>query len=123
MYGTVSGGFSDEAIYRVELYLCTDSIEATYTPEFQSLNLSLRVQSSGSGTWSLWVISSAGAAPITIAPVAPISVPAAVNFGYNVAPSGPLLFVTRLDVPGFGSCGGVSFVDTGTATATRLPDE
>jgi hypothetical protein len=115
LYGYVEGGFDGAGIYRLETYLCTSTVQATYTPEFQSLNLLFRWQSAGPGTFNLWVISSAGVTPLWSTPLAPVSLPAGVSFGYNLAPAGPLLFVTRLDVPGFGSCGGLSFVDTGPA--------
>ena len=120
LYGYVTGGFGGPGIYRVETYLCTNTVEATYTPEFQSLNLSFRVQSSGPGTWSMWAISSAGVTPLWSGPVPPVSLPNGVSFGYNVAPAGPILFVTRLDVPAFGSCGSWSFVDTGPAASSSL---
>lgn len=120
LYGYVTGGFGGPGIYRVETYLCTNLVETFYAPEFQALGLSFRVQSSGPGTWSLWAISSAGVTPLWSTPLAPVSVPVNVGFTYTVAPSGPILFVTRLDVPGFGSCGGLSFVDTGVPAAAAV---
>lgn len=117
LYGYVDGGFNGAGIYRLETYLCTNIVEATYSPESQSIHLSFRLQSSGPGTWSVWVISSAGLTPAWITPLAPVSLPFNIGLSDHLAPAGPIGFLTRLDVPGFGSCGSWSFVDTGPATS------
>jgi uncharacterized repeat protein (TIGR03803 family) len=119
LYGAAAyGGFYGAGtIFRLETYLCTATVDAIYTPQFQSLNLLFRFQSSAPGTWSMWAFSSAGLTPMWSVPVGAISLPVGFSTGFTLAPAGPILFITRLDVPGFGSCGGVSLVDTGSATA------
>jgi len=119
LYGSASyGGFGgDGTIFRVDTYLCTNTIEATYTPEFQSLNLRFGFQSAGAGTWSVWALTAGGLAPLWSVAIPPVSLPNGFGIGYNVAPVGPVLFITRLDVPGFGTCGGVAYVDTGSTAA------
>jgi uncharacterized repeat protein (TIGR03803 family) len=116
LYGSATGGFGGHGmIFRLDTYLCTNTVGASYSPEFQSLHLSFSFQSAAAGTWSVWGITSAGVIPLWSVPVGPVSLPTGISSGYNVAPLGPVLFVTRLEVPGFGSCGGIAFVDTGTA--------
>lgn len=125
LYGSSTGGFNGQGmIFRLDTYLCTNAVEVRYTPEYESLNLLFRFQSPGAGTWSLWVISSAGITPLWSVPIGPVSLPSGFSSSYDVPPAGPMFFVTRLDVPGFGSCGGWSFVDTGapaTPPAVRPP--
>ena len=119
LYGsTANGGFSGYGtIFRVETYICTNTVEASYAPEFQSLNLSFRFQSAGAGTWTMSALTTAGLTQLWSVPIAPVSLPNGFGTGFELPPTGPILFITRLDVPGFGSCGGFSIVDTGTSVA------
>ena len=115
LYGSATGGFYSQGIlFRLDTYLCTNTVDATYNAEFQSLNLAFRFQSAGPGTWRMWVANSAGVTPLGSVPIGPVSLLARLSSSYQLPPSGLLAFITQLDVPGFGSCGGWSFVDTGT---------
>jgi uncharacterized repeat protein (TIGR03803 family) len=118
LYGSATGGFSGQGmIFRLETFLCTSTVDAFYSPASQFVELTYRLQSAGAGTWSLWAITSSGAAPLWSVPIGAVPQPASFTVGHVLPPSGPILFVTHLDVPGFGSCGGWSFVDSGTPPA------
>jgi hypothetical protein len=114
LYGTATGGFYGEGVvYRLDTYLCTNTIAATYFPQYQSLAFTFQFQSAAPGTWTVWAISSDGIRPVWSLPIAGISLPSGFGITYDVAPRGPVLFVSTLTVPGFGSCGDFAWVDTG----------
>ena len=122
LYGAASNGgfFGYGTIFRLDTYLCTNTVEATYSSEFQSLGLAFRFQSSGPGTWNVWAIDATGVTPLWSLPIGAVSLPAGFGSSFNVPPRGPVVFVTYLSVPGFGSCGGWSYVDTGTPEAPTV---
>jgi uncharacterized repeat protein (TIGR03803 family) len=123
LYGSSTGGFSGGGmIFRLETYLCTSTLDASYDAASQFLTLNYRLQSAGPGTWSLWAITPTGAGPLWSVEIGAVPEPMDFNIGHVLPPSGPILFVSHLSVPGFGSCGGVAFIDSGTATvsSTRI---
>jgi hypothetical protein len=105
-------------LFRLETYLCTSALDAYYEPATEFLTLYYRLQSSGPGTWSLWAITPFGAGPLWSLPIGPVPEVMTFSVGHVLPHSGPILFVSSLTVPGFGSCGCVAFVDSGTPAAS-----
>lgn len=91
LYGAASSGgfYGYGTIFRLDTYLCTNTIEASYTPEFQSLNLRFGFQSAGAGTWSTWALTAAGIQPLWSVPIGPVSLPNGLSSSFTVAPDRP----------------------------------
>lgn len=115
LYGSATGGFNgDGMLFRLETYLCTSALDAAYEPASEFLTLYYRVQSSGPGTWSFWAVTPFGIGQLWSLPIGAVPDVWTTSVGHVLPHSGPILFVSTLTVPGFGSCFGVAFVDSGT---------